>query len=619
MDTQEDLQNIGEDFYTHMEDLTFNSRPIITNLTIIAEENTDAALYIVKAVEKRIEKALQAHKLFVFYLLDSICKNIGSPYTLLFGDNLFKTFTTAYVSMDDATRRKMIDLFKTWLTAKNSSGLPLFPSEPIKKIEEFLIRASTLYKSNIQVVARQTPTPTLPQINTNELIDLINAITLLSREKLKIIPNDTESQNKLLVLGQVKNAIQAQVMDYAELMKAKNMLQGMFKSEEEALKALVTPPQPSLVPAVPQQQQPLQQQQQQQQTDQQPQHPLKRQFQQFINSSATATATATTETATPAPSSTATTTTSNSSNPLGLSSATAAKIAVPKANYDDLFKKLLKAKLVKYKRQKLPSKQLLRSLLVVPEKQQEPTTSAATTATTAAAQEFHVIDLTEFDINSSGLLKKASYDTFHKLMFANKPNKCAQCGKRFGNSQKELKIRADHLDWHFRVNSKLQNSTVIPSKAWYLDDVEFFKFRDFELFYSREDLTYADHQADFISPDQQAFRDSSSAAVGAVAASSSSSSSTPSNIKHYVTVPETSVDMQTQCGICREIIKGEYDDDLGEWVYKDSVQGPQGKIFHWACFNEANNKKKSNNNNNNFNAAGGGFTGIKRKYELDLD
>lgn len=52
----EDLEAIGEDFYSSLNDLTFNSRPIISTLTIIAQENVQAAPYITRSVERRIEK-----------------------------------------------------------------------------------------------------------------------------------------------------------------------------------------------------------------------------------------------------------------------------------------------------------------------------------------------------------------------------------------------------------------------------------------------------------------------------------------------------------------------------------------------------------------------------------
>jgi pre-mRNA cleavage complex 2 protein Pcf11 len=46
------------EYESELEELTFNSKPIINNLTIIAEENIHAAEDLVKVIESRIYKVL---------------------------------------------------------------------------------------------------------------------------------------------------------------------------------------------------------------------------------------------------------------------------------------------------------------------------------------------------------------------------------------------------------------------------------------------------------------------------------------------------------------------------------------------------------------------------------
>lgn len=138
------------DYYQHLlSSLTLNSRTLITELTTIAERSTDQASEIVDIIEERIKKCLPQYKLFTVYLLDSICKNIGNPYNLLFGSRLYKIFTETYLVVTDTpTRQNLINLFKTWSNGRTNSGLELFPAKVIQKIEQFIIRATSISQTN---------------------------------------------------------------------------------------------------------------------------------------------------------------------------------------------------------------------------------------------------------------------------------------------------------------------------------------------------------------------------------------------------------------------------------------------------------------------------------------
>lgn len=140
------MEQFDHDYYQKLlQSLTINSRAVITELATIAEQNVEKAQEISDMVEIRIKKALPQHKLYGMYLLDSICKNIGSPYNLIFAKNLYRVFTETYTFVaDTTTRQNLINLFKTWTNAKTGTGLPLFPQELIKKIEKFIINATSI-------------------------------------------------------------------------------------------------------------------------------------------------------------------------------------------------------------------------------------------------------------------------------------------------------------------------------------------------------------------------------------------------------------------------------------------------------------------------------------------
>ncbi|TAQ85141.1 hypothetical protein B7494_g6531 [Chlorociboria aeruginascens] len=136
---------VAEDFYQALQDLTLNSRYEISNLTSIARDYTEHALAISEALKNHIKQTSPPKKLPAFYVLDSIVKNVGTPYTLFFGRQLFSTFMEAYALVDNNVRRKMEEMLRTWKEPLPGSidTRPVFPSEVTRPIENALIKART--------------------------------------------------------------------------------------------------------------------------------------------------------------------------------------------------------------------------------------------------------------------------------------------------------------------------------------------------------------------------------------------------------------------------------------------------------------------------------------------
>ncbi|KAI9258979.1 hypothetical protein BDA99DRAFT_484022 [Phascolomyces articulosus] len=129
-----DIETVRRNYREALYELTFNSKPIITNLTIQAQENQYAAAAIVREIEQQIRHNAPGQKLPVLYLIDSICKNVGGVYIEHFGRDIASTFLDAYTVTDPNTRKSFERLLHTW---KNGmpNGAPVFSRQIIESIE----------------------------------------------------------------------------------------------------------------------------------------------------------------------------------------------------------------------------------------------------------------------------------------------------------------------------------------------------------------------------------------------------------------------------------------------------------------------------------------------------
>ncbi|KAI9305114.1 hypothetical protein BJ944DRAFT_249314 [Cunninghamella echinulata] len=130
----QDIENVRRDYRSALADLTFNSKPIITGLTIKAQENQFAANAIVREIEQQLRNNAPGQKLPILYLIDSICKNVGGPYPSNFARNIVALFLDTYNLVDLNTRRSSERLLQTW---KNGmpNGTPVFSRHLIESME----------------------------------------------------------------------------------------------------------------------------------------------------------------------------------------------------------------------------------------------------------------------------------------------------------------------------------------------------------------------------------------------------------------------------------------------------------------------------------------------------
>ncbi|WVO16289.1 hypothetical protein L204_103964 [Cryptococcus depauperatus] len=186
--------------------LTFNSRPIIQELSLMAmaardRNDWDAMQAVVEEIELAVLRAHPAQKLPLLYLLDSISKNVGPPYTThLLPSIMPRLYIKTYRDVDGVTKTKMEEMIGLWRTSGHD-GHDLYGSQVREQVEKELFGSSGL---------QGTKTPNRQQVQV-----LVTAALENKRREIAINPGDvvlSRQLNALMGIGDLlnKSAVQPQ-------------------------------------------------------------------------------------------------------------------------------------------------------------------------------------------------------------------------------------------------------------------------------------------------------------------------------------------------------------------------------------------------------------------------
>ncbi|KAK6352663.1 hypothetical protein TWF730_009477 [Orbilia blumenaviensis] len=612
-------EELAEDYRSSLEDLSVNSRWEITNLTVIAKENIHAAQAISKVIEEHIQKTSPLRKLPALYLLDSIAKNVGTPYTLFFGRNLYRTFMDAYSLVEGPVRRKLEEMLQTWKqpVPGSTSSNPLFPAETTRKIDNALIKARTAAVQQQQKQMKQdsarfgvgqqpgtvatnpgpyrsTPTPPTnghgqtgpynpppPQNFDGRVEPLVNKPTpqpTVSQDAAPLQGTQHPNYQQLAAqLGLTAPNILANIPTTDALLNDIRPLiattQTRFAENpwdteiQKRLKALL-----DLQTILSTQQLPTDQLSQIR--DQlsriaisvhvppppPPHPPVAAQPRQLASLQ-------------PGPPphtqlglgqgpnlASLLTQFSNAQPPVANNARNPARPNIPGSappGAKDLFESLISAGLLKAGSTPPSTSGTKPSTPLNPSYfQKTPTPSAISTA---AGLSVHWETL-PVELNSASL--KIPRPHFVSILNESLPNKCGSCARRFTNNDQGKKDKAAHLDWHFRVHQRIADSSKHAQfRSWYVGEEEWIKFREDE---DDSNATMAGQTHQGADPD----------------ASTQEASS-----QNYIPAPNDAALSNLTCPVCKEKFNTVWHPDAEDWVLMDAIQSGN-RIYHASCFAE---------------------------------
>ncbi|PCH41107.1 hypothetical protein WOLCODRAFT_137194 [Wolfiporia cocos MD-104 SS10] len=524
------------DYQARLSELTLNSRPIIQNLSMIAQDYSRYAEIVVQCIESHIRRVPPWMKLPAFYLLDAISKNVFDPYARHFTPVVVRLFLDTYEQVDQSTRSKMEEMLLTWRTG-SPAGRELFGVVPQVAIERQIWGGDST--QNASSSSRGSGS-----ISTGQVISELEFVLSQKERAVQTHPYDKTAHNHITILQQLRKLVLAGVSQ-EEL--------GQILTQLRSLAQPTPTPPPQPVPA------PVAQPYTTPASYPPPPPPP-------VYAAPVAQPTYTQQVPYAVPSYT-----SPKPEPVDLGSLLAPPLPpapvpsaptpvtsttpAPTSNIADLFNALLKAGVVSAN--STPAS----SATVKKEESPRPADSAKD----ASRDYRRAILAHKVKLTSADIVKRRSHIV--QFLYERLPTQCKQCGVRFLDGVKGKKQMEEHLDMHFRQNRKASQAVGRGhSRSWFV---------------SVEDWIH-DGAVDIKGKGRADGRVlHTSAAVAAEAAKREAELRS-----QHVVVPPGDEAKPISCPICKEPLKSEFLEDDEEWVWRNAVRRDD-KIYHATCHAEA--------------------------------
>ncbi|KAJ5959039.1 RNA polymerase II large subunit CTD [Penicillium vulpinum] len=569
---------IAEDYKSSLEDLTTNDGIQIRTLTVIAKENTEHAMAISRVLENHIRTTPPLQKLPALYVADSIVKNVGSPYTLFLGRNMYQTFMNVYTLVDGNTRKKLDEMLKTWKEPAPGS-LESRPSALIKARTAAWQQQQARAQPDIIGRVRgngtptgwtNSPTPsqnmsrpsqthqhlnnghsnsTPPQTHRQD-IDLsylnrdVDALITSAKIDFANSPFNPVSQRRLKALVDLQAILQKQQLAPDQLKLVRDQVSALAATRPPSVApntatngSVSAPPQISTPPP-------------------QPAQPVSQPLHQILNHNTLAElikATASRQQSTPP------------------SQIPAALPQMPQ-----------------YPHQSGPSQPAPENPLIVALRARGllpggPTPSALTPSTSTPVTGRSNLPFilphgmptpqaptqTSIPFNgSSGVPMTTASMKIPRFglivsLYDSRPNRCGTCGRRFLATNEGKEMKARHLDWHFKTNQRMtESSRRAQNRSWYVDERDWIKSRE-----AGDENGAADPQAN---------------SEGAAGMDGNTKQEPP---KPWIRAPNDATIRNTPCPICQEKFESTWSEDVQDWIWQDATK-VGSRVYHASCYSE---------------------------------
>ncbi|WVQ72591.1 hypothetical protein IAR50_002149 [Cryptococcus sp. DSM 104548] len=212
--------------------LTFNSRPIIQDLSMLAlaardRNDWEGMQIVIEEIEMAVLRAPPTQKLPLLYLLDSVSKNVGPPYTThLLPPIIPRLYIRTYREVDGVTKAKMEEMIGLWRSG-GPNGSDLYGAGVREQVERELFGPAGYPNSSAGP-------------SRHQVLALLNATLDGKRRELATRPGDGQ------VLVQM-NALQG----IGELLNTSNISPQELSAIMAQLKSMAAVPRPPVATPLP--------------------------------------------------------------------------------------------------------------------------------------------------------------------------------------------------------------------------------------------------------------------------------------------------------------------------------------------------------------------------------